>query len=155
MAPSKKTTEALRYRLPNLIPFVIASIGMALVTDLAIATGPNTSDWARDVVAPARWQAITDLTGGHLNVEAIMKGSYHLWADRTTGTSVVSFYIAIGAWAIHLVEAIFAVRKCVANGAAFLVTLLYGIGVFLSGIAQFGPLNAEVARIKKSKKDRK
>lgn len=143
-------TDKIRYCLPSAIPFILATVGMALVTDLAIATGPNTADWARDAVIPARWQSITDLSGGLVNVETIMKASFHLWANRTTGTSLVSYYIAIGAWIIHLVEACFAVRKCVAAKASLLVTLLYGFGVFLSGIAQFSTLNAEISRVKAS-----
>lgn len=140
----------LKYRWPSLVPFLAAVVGMAVVTDLALATGPNATNWERDVMAnggPAHWQAVKTLTGGLVNLASMQRFYFHLWADYTTGSSAVTFWIAVGAWIIHVVEALFALRKCARYGASTGVTLAYGIGVFLSGIAQFGPLNAEARRV--------
>lgn len=155
MSADKSTSETLRYRLPHKVGFVLAVIGMALVTDLAIATGPSASDWARDVAVPARWQAITNLFGGYVNVEACMKAYFTFWASITGGTSAANYYIAIAAWAVHVIETIFAVRKCLRYKASAGVTLSYGVGVFLCGVGQFGNLNREARRVDRVKKEKK
>lgn len=146
---------AFRYRLPNLIGFAFAVVGMAMVTDLALATGPSASDWARDVVVPARWQSLTDLTRGFIDVESVMRGYFNFWAGITNGTSVAIYAIAVGAWIIHVVETIFALRKCIRYKASVGATLSYGVGVFLSGIAQFGSLNKEAKRVDRIKSAKK
>ena len=131
--PGKTASKQLRYRYPKPIPFLLAIVGMWLITDISFVH--NGEFDVRPGTSPAVAFYQTTILQNTYNLAVIIFGSLN-------GLRIVT----VAAHMAHVAESTYAAYICMRYNAGFFLTLQYTFMTFLGGYTQLGPLKAAVQK---------